>query len=177
MNTTKIYSSSSFGRFEKIYKSIRNYQILKIIIMTGWFFYHPVSNLFSQDIAPQIWNNVNLSWDIDDCFSFRSNIAYNGWRSKECPWNERTFSGIGGYSFERNFEFIFGVYLAKTKQSLNLSSFENRPYLGLRVFSNSQKRFMVSNLSRIELRHFRYSDDTNDFGARFRNRTSLSFAM
>jgi hypothetical protein len=155
----------------------RNSYWLKVLISTGLIFYFSVSKLQSQDIAPQIWNNANLIWNIDDQFAFGSSISYNVLLSQEFPWHEINFTGMGVYAFKSYFEFIFGLYLAQTKQSLNLSSFETRPYFGLRLFSNNQRRLMISNLSRLELRHFRYSDKTKDFGARFRNRTILSFAI
>ena len=50
-------------------KDLRN--ILIIIISILYF-----TKLKSQDIAPQIWNNANLGWNIDDRFALRNSLAY-----------------------------------------------------------------------------------------------------
>jgi hypothetical protein len=130
-----------------------------------------------QDIAPQIWNNANLVWSINDQFLIRSSLAYNVLLSEDFPWYEVTFTTTGAYTFHKNLQGSLGLYLATTKQSLTLSSFEARPFLGFRIFSDVQKRFVISNLNRLELRHFNYSDNTNDLAFRYRNRTDLAYAL
>ena len=135
------------------------------------------SKVRGQDIAPQIWNNASLGWNISDQFSLRNSFAYNVLLSQDFPWHEFTFTTTGGYNFHKYLGMSVGLYLATTKQTVDLSSFETRPFLGFRIFSNNEKRFIISNLSRIELRHFNYSDETTDVAGRFRNRTSLAFSF
>jgi len=94
----------------------------------------PISYLQAQDIAPQIWNNASFNWNINDRFALRNTLAYNVLLSEEFPWNEITFSTNGVYIFQKHLEASLGLYLASTNQSVNLSSFETRPYHGFRVF-------------------------------------------
>ena len=68
-------------------------------------------------------------------------------------------------------EGIGGIYIAAAQQSKDLRSYEYRPYLGFRVNTNNSKRWIVTNLTRFEVRAFRYNTGTRDLAARFRNRT------
>ena len=73
--------------------------------------------------------------------------------------------------FHHFMEATLGFYMAGTQQSEELRSYEYRPHIGFRVFTNNSKRWFVTNLSRLELRKFRYTDGTSDLAFRFRNRT------
>ncbi len=150
--------------------------LIKLCFLSYTLFLYS-SLLKAQDIAPQVWNNANLGWNINDHFILRNTLAYNVLLSEEFPWNEITFTTTGVYTFHKFLQGSLGLYLAKTKQSLTLSSFETRPFLGLRIFSNVQKRFIISNLNHMELRYFKYSDESTDLTARYRNRTNLAFAL
>lgn len=147
------------------------------IIIIGIFILCSLSELKAQDVAPQIWSNAYLGWNINDRFALRSALAYNFLISKEFPWNELTFTTAGVYSFHKYFEASVGLYLAGVKQTVALSSFETRPFLGFRAGTSVQKRYLLSNLSRLELRNIRYSNGKKDVAVRFRNRTYLAYAL
>jgi hypothetical protein len=70
-----------------------------------------------------------------------------------------------------------GLYFAITRQSLNLNSSEYRPFAGFRIFTNPEKRWLVTNLSRFEVRNLVYSDNTSDIAVRFRNRTYAGVSL
>lgn len=134
--------------------------------------------LKSQDIAPQIWNNAGVFWVINDQFSWRNNVAYNVLTSSEFPWNEITITSTGAFRFANFFEATAGIYSALTKQTGSLSSFEFRPFIGFRVSSSIEKRWLISNLSRLELRYLNYSDNRNNgVSFRFRNKTFVSVSL
>jgi hypothetical protein len=61
-----------------------------------------------------------------------------------------TLTSTGAFRFANLFEVTAGIYSALTKQTGSLSSFELRPFVGFRVSSNFEKRWMISNLSRLE---------------------------
>lgn len=125
----------------------------------------------NEDIRPQIWNNFYVGWNLTDKFVVRGAAAYNVLLSSEAPWNEITTMVSGAYKFHRIMEATAGLYIAGTQQSKSLRSFEYRPYAGFRISSIDERRWLISNLSRIEIRAFRYSDKTTDLALRLRNRT------
>ncbi len=133
--------------------------------------------LKSQDIAPQIWSNVGVAWNINEHFSWRNTGAFNILLSDEYPWHEFTLTSTGVYKFKKYFEATLGVYTARTKQSLSLNSYEVRPFIGFRASTNSKKRWLISNLSRFETRQIFYSDVEHSLSFRFRNRTSASVSI
>lgn len=133
--------------------------------------------LKSQAIAPQIWSNVSVAWNINEHFSWRNTVAYNVLLSEEFPWHEFTLTSTGVYKFEKHFEVTLGVYTSRTKQSLSLNSYEVRPFVGFRASTNSEKRWFVSNLSRFETRQIIYSDVDHSLSFRFRNRTSATVSL
>ena len=130
--------------------------------------------LQAQDefVRPQLWSNVYVAWQVAERFTLGGDVAYNVLLSQEAPWNEITTSVSGMYHFHPLMEAIAGIYIAGSKQSQTTRSFEYRPNLGFRIHSHGNKRWMVSNLSRLEVRIFRYSDQTSDLAFRFRNRTT-----
>ena len=120
---------------------------------------------------PQLWNNLFVGWNIDDKFTLRGDVAFNILLSNEIPWYEITSSVSGVYHFHPFMELTTGLYLARAQQSKDLWSSELRPYIGFRIHTNDSKRWMIANLSRFEIRAFRYSDLDRDIAFRFRNRT------
>jgi hypothetical protein len=137
-----------------------------------------IKPLKSQDIAPQIWTNASVAWVINDRFSWRNNAAYNVLVSSEFPWDEITLTSTGVFKFANFFEATTGIYSALTKQTGSLSSFEVRPFIGFRASTNIEKRWLLSNLSRLELRYLNYSDgNSNNVSLRFRNRTIISVSL
>lgn len=128
-------------------------------------------------IRPQVWNNFSVGWNVIENFSLRSNIAYNVLLSNEIPWSEFTFSTSAVFKFHRFMEASAGLYLSLADQTEDINSYEYRPYIGYRIFTNSAKRWNVSNLSRIEIRLLRYSNRTGDHTIRFRNRTDAMVSL
>jgi hypothetical protein len=128
-------------------------------------------------IKPQIWNNLYVVWNINDLFVVRNNLAYNVLLSAQYPWSELTYSATGAYAFHRFFEANAGMYVARANQSDRLKSYEFRPYLGLRITTNTEKRWSISNISRLELRFFQYSDQKLESAVRFRNRTYAAVSL
>ena len=147
--------------------------ILCLLILICFSYYR----LIAQDIAPQIWNNFNVGWSINEHFSWRNNASYNVLISKEYPWYEITLTSTGVYKFQRFYEVSLGFYFARTKQTLSLSSIELRPFVGFRITTNPQKKWLVTNLGKIEMRNFIYSDNDISSSWRFRNRTYLALAL
>ncbi len=135
------------------------------------------SSLMSQVIAPQLWNNASVGWNINDKFSWRNSTAYNVLLSNETPWAEITFTSTAVFKFHHFMEASAGVYTARTKQTIELFSYEFRPFIGFRISTGNEKRWQISNLSRLEMRQFIYSDVENDFGFRFRNRTYAAVSL
>jgi len=68
-------------------------------------------------------------------------------------------------------------YTILTNQITNLKSSEFRPFAGFRIFTNSEKRWLLTNLSRFEMRSMIYSDQKIAFGFRFRNRTYAAVSL
>ncbi|MCF6341903.1 MAG: DUF2490 domain-containing protein [Bacteroidales bacterium] len=145
------------------------------LMITGLLFTSKV--LKSQAIAPQLWSNVGVAWNISDRFSWRNTAAFNALLSSEFPWFETTLTSTAVYKFHRYMEASAGVYTARTKQTVSLSSYELRPFVGFRISTNDEKRWKISNLSRLELRRFIYSDINNDIAFRFRNRTYATVSL
>lgn len=133
--------------------------------------------VISQSFAPQIWNNVGVSWNIDNHFAWRNNVSYNVLLSSDYPWDELTFSSTGVYKFERFFEATLGVYTARARQTQSLRSYEVRPFIGFRAATNNSKRWYITNLSRFEMRQLFYSDANQNLNFRFRNRTYVALSL
>ena len=131
----------------------------------------------AQDIAPQVWSNAFVVWDINEKFSFRNAIAYNVLLSKEFPWHELDYHGGLAYRFHKNFETSAGISLLLVRQDISLSSFEVRPFVGLRVNSNIERRFYITNFSKLEWRNLKYSDDIKNSTGRFRNKTYFAVSL
>jgi hypothetical protein len=126
---------------------------------------------------PQLWNNLNVAWNINEKFALRNSAAYNVLLSDELQWSEITYSVSSVFKFHRFMEGSAGLYLALTKQTRNLNSFEYRPYVGYRFFTNNSKRWYISNLTRLELRFFHYSNKTDEHAPRIRNRTDAVVSL
>ena len=126
---------------------------------------------------PQLWSNFSPVWQISEKFSLRAELGLNYLLSTEMPWNEVTAMASGNYHFHRFMEADFALYFARVKQDKNLRSFESRPSLGFRIFSNPAKRWLVVNGSRVEMRFFTYSDRSTELALRFRNRTNAAFSL
>jgi len=131
----------------------------------------------TQSVAPQIWSNVYVLWDIDDRFNWNNNLEYDVLLSEEFPWNSLSFSSSFSYRFHPYIQASAGLYLARTQQSLTLSSFETRPFLALLLNSNPQNRYIFINISRLEWRNFIFSDGEKVHTGRFRNRTYASISL
>lgn len=144
---------------------------IKIAIIIGLYF--SGLSLLGQDngIRPQIWSNASVVWNANEKFALRSNAAFNFLLSSISPWNEISLSSVAVYKFHRFFEASGGFYAARARQSEDLKSFEYRSFVGFRMATNTEKRWLVTNLTRFELRHFTYSDRESETGYRFRNRT------
>ena len=139
--------------------------------------FHSQVNAQTGYFRPQLWSNFSPVWQISEKVSIRSNIGFNYLLSDDMPWNELTAMASGNYHFHRFMEADIALYFARVKQDKNLSSFEYRPSLGYRIFSNPVKRWLVVNSSRIEARFFRYSDRTTNLSFRFRNRTNAAVSL
>jgi long-subunit fatty acid transport protein len=124
-----------------------------------------------------VWNNASVGWVINDRFSWRNTLAFNILVSKEFPWNEVTITSVGAYRVTKYFETTLGIYSARTKQTLLLTSFELRPFIGLRFNTNNEKRWMLSNLTRFEMRMLIYSHKSNSESFRIKNRTFVGFSL
>lgn len=135
------------------------------------------NSLKSQDIAPQIWTNAGVSWNINDKYSWRNTAAYNVLLSGDFSWFEFTLTSTGVFKFQKFFQATFGVYMARTKQSLTLNSYEVRPFAGFNATTNRRKRWVISNRSRFEMRQLIYSDISHSLSFRFRNRTYVAVAL
>ena len=155
------------------------FMIKRLIILTAIISLQLFYELKAQDdaISPQLWNNVYVGWNITDKFILRNALAYNVLIASEVPWSELTYSVSGVYRFHRFMEANAGLYLARTKQISNLKSSELRPFAGFRVFTNDEKRWQLTNLSRFEMRSMIYSDQKIAFGFRFRNRTYAAVSL
>lgn len=125
----------------------------------------------NDGLRPQLWNNLFVGWNVNDKFVWRNSAAFNILLSTESPWNEISLSTSAVYKFHRFFELDGGFYFARARQSKDLKSFEYRPFIGLRMATNNDKRWYVTNLTRLEARFFTYSDRESETGYRFRNRT------
>ena len=128
-------------------------------------------------IKPQYWNNATVAWEANEYFLFAHTLSYNVLIDKELPWSEFSMNNTAAFLINDLLSANGGLYLATSKQSNDLNSFEIRPYLGFRVTSKRQKRAAISNLSRIEWRHLDYSNNTSNSDFRFRNRTTGVLAI
>jgi hypothetical protein len=125
----------------------------------------------TEEVRPQLWNNLLVGWEIDDHFRLRGELSYNVLITDTVPWSELTSAASGVYRFHRFMETSAGFYFSAANQNEDLRSLELRPFMGFTVFTNNSKRWMVSNFSKLEIRTFRYSDLSKDIALRFRNRT------
>ena len=131
----------------------------------------------SDQIRPQVWSNLAVGWNVSDKFVLRGAASYNVLLSSEAPWNEITASASAVFKFHRFMEANAGLYVAAAQQNESLRSFEYRPYVGFRIFTNDEKRWYLTNLTRFETRIFRYSDRTTELGYRLRNRTYIAASI
>lgn len=118
-----------------------------------------------------------MAWNINDHYSWRNTASYSILFSSEYPWDEFALSSVGVYKFKRFFEATLGFYTARTRQTLSLSSYELRPFVGFRATTNNSKRWLISNISRFEMRQLIYSDVDHSLSFRFRNRTYAALAL
>ena len=97
----------SFGMFYRKLLLMIDKRIVLVLFLFGAIVSKPLK---SQDIAPQIWNNVSAAWNINDQFSWRNNAAYNALASSEYPWNEVSIISTGVFRFAEYFESTLGIY-------------------------------------------------------------------
>lgn len=137
------------------------------------------NGLMAQDtgIKPQYWNNVNIGWEVNNHFVLTNTLSYNVLFDTELPWSEFSYNANAIYRINSFLLGSAGLYIAATEQIQDLNSLELRPYIGIRISTNLQKRWVVSNLSRSEWRNLNYSDDTKDGGFRLRNRTTAAIGL
>jgi hypothetical protein len=140
-------------------------------------FFSAGRSLMGQSIAPQLWNNIFVGWDANDRFTMINTASFNILLSEEFPWNEISLASTTGYRFHKNFRVLGTIYVSRVQQTLSLSNWELRPVIGFAINSNNQKRFVISNLSRLEFRYLIYSDNTNATTGRFRNLTILTVSL
>lgn len=137
------------------------------------------SHLYAQGtgIQPQYWNNLTIDLGISEKLLLTNTLSYNVLINKELPWSEVSNNVTANYSISYFLVGTGGLYFAHTKQSNTLTTIELRPYLGVKLFSDLEKRWIIGNLSRMELRNLSYSDNTNNSTFRFRNRTTSAIAI
>jgi hypothetical protein len=70
-----------------------------------------------------------------------------------------------------------GVVFSWTKQLEDVNSFELRPFVGLRFRWSPWARYGFRSYSRLEYRHFTYSDDTSSTDWRLRSRLEADIAI
>jgi uncharacterized protein DUF2490 len=138
-----------------------------------------INGLQAQDtgIKPQYWNNINIGWEVNNHLVLTNTLSYNVLIDKDLPWSEFSYNATAIYRINSFILGNGGFYIAATKQSEYLNSLELRPYIGIRVSTKIQKRWILSNLLRLEWRNLNYSDDTKDGGIRLRNRTTAAIAL
>ena len=150
-----------------------------ISILTGLCCLALISKLQAQNsgVKSQYWNNLNVAWQISDNFFIGNTLSYNVLFDKELPWSELSYSATAVLRINSFLLGNGGMYIAATNQSTDLNSVEIRPYIGIRISSKLPKRWVVSNLTRIEWRNLIYSNDTNDLAFRLRNRTNAAISI
>ncbi len=126
--------------------------------------------------APTLESNLSFVLLENERWSYAANLSYNFNLNKEFDWNESAFSGTAIYSWISFLDFTGGMFINNVEQNIYLSSNEFRPTIGIRVYRPMNHRFVISNLSRIELRLLYYSDSDNDQVIRLRNLTHLFFS-
>ena len=131
----------------------------------------------SDGVSPQLWNNGYVLWNVSERFDFRGALSYNVLLNKTVPWNEISATAAGAWKFHRFMDASLGIYMARSLESSELKSFEYRPFIGFRLFTDNKRRWLISNRSRFEIRTFVYSDESNDFTFRFRNLTYASISL
>lgn len=130
-----------------------------------------------NSIRPQLWNNLYLVKNINEKLAFRNALAFNVLLSNDYPWNEYSYSGAVSYDLKPWINGSAGLYLSSTRQSENLTSTEIRPYLGIRLSTKSNKRMLITNISRMEWRNLMYSGGITDMTFRLRNRTYAAVSI
>ena len=155
------------------------YRFLRIKIIFILLFCLTYNSAKSQNdgIKPQIWSNAYVAWNINDKFVIRNALSYNVLLSDELPWNEISYTVNGVAKVHKFMEVSAGFYMARVLQTKSLRSFEYRPSIGFRIFSNNKKRWAISNLTRVELRKFVYSNQSTDLAWRIRNLTHFALSL
>lgn len=126
----------------------------------------------SDGVKPQFWNNFALNWSINEKLSQGNEISYNFLIDKDLPWSELAYYGTIEYEIYPFMQAISGLYLASTNQKKTIRTNELRPFLGVRLVTNGERRFSVGNLTRIEWRNLHYEEEGWDSSFRLRNRTT-----
>ena len=127
--------------------------------------------------SPQIWNNIYIGWNINERVSLRNAVAFNVLLSNANPWNEISYSGNVIYKINSFIEGSASAYFASTRQTKELNSVEIRPVIGFRLSTKPQKRWFLTNISKLEFRNLWYSKGNSNLTLRFRNRTSAVFCL
>jgi hypothetical protein len=130
-----------------------------------------------NSMRPQLWNNLYLVKNVSEKPAVRNALVYNVLLSKGYPWNEYSYSGAVSYDLKPWFNGSTGLYLASTRQSENLRSTEIRPYLGIRLSTKANKRWLIANISRMEWRNIMYSKGGTNVTFRFRNRIYAAISL
>ena len=154
----------------KINKKAFNFIIIILFCVVG-------AKAQDDGFSPQIWNNIYVGWNINERLVLRNSIALNVLLNKTDPWNEFSYSGNIIYKINSFIEGSTAMYFASTRQTKQLNSVELRPFVGIRFSTKPQKRWFLTNISRLEFRNFWYSKGNNDLTLRFRNRTSAAFCL
>lgn len=128
-------------------------------------------------IKPQVWTNAGIAWKSNNGFYLLNTLSYNVLLSKEVPWNEFSNTFSTAYSINPYISVIGGFYVSRTRQSSSLSTIELRPTTAIRLTTNDDKRWRITNVSKFEFRFIDYTDDSRDNTTRFRNRTLVSVAV
>jgi hypothetical protein len=138
---------------------------LIIVLIVG----HVWLGVKGQDIAPQLWNNVSVGKEFGEKITFLNTASFSTLLSEEYPWDEVSLASTFSYRFHKNFWAQGTLYFARVKQTGELSNWEIRPVAGLGINSVNTRRFVITNLSRLEYRYLLYNDNTNQGAFRFRN--------
>ena len=127
--------------------------------------------------VPILNHNFTLRYIADEKNSLAFNLAYDHSLSEDFIWNEIALNSVYIRAMNNFINVSGGLYINHVTQDRELTSNELRPYASFRIYRPNKYKFMVSNLSRLEVRFLTFSDDDYEWAGRFRNMTHVFYSL
>jgi hypothetical protein len=147
-----------------------------VLVASIVWFSEPALAQETSDVNSQLW----LDFVVDKRFSSKTSaslLASPRILVSGDAWRRFDVRPVLDYRIVSWIDIPVGVVFSWTQQREDVNSFELRPFVGLRFRWSPKLRYRFRSYTRLEYRHFRYSDDTSDSAWRLRSRLEADIAI